>query len=210
VGTSARTQRRPRHDPKQTEREILEAAERLLRERPFREFTVDEVMRQTELKRPAFYVHFRDRHDLALRVFGEIAAELSDMTDRWLTSDDPASGLRSALEGIAAVYLEHGPVLGAISDAAGTEERVEAAYGGIVQGFVDATARHIREQQVAGQVPADLDADETGRALIWLNERYFTAALGSHPQTDAAKVVDVLEHIWTGTLYGAGAPTVVP
>jgi len=201
VATSERTQRRPRHDPKQTEREIVEVARRLLHERPFREFTVDEVMRQTDLKRPAFYVHFRDRHDLALRVVGEVVAELSDMTDRWLTSDQPRTGLRSALEGIAAVYLKHGPVLRAISDAAGTDERVEAMYHGIVQGFIDATASHIREQQLTGQVPAGLDSDETGRALIWLNERYFTAALGGRPQTEAAKVIDVLERIWSSTLY---------
>ena len=203
VATPAHTKRRPRHDPKQTQREILDAAGKLLRDRPFRDFTVDEVMRQTDLKRPAFYVHFRDRHDLVLRVVEEIAAALSDMTDRWLTSDEPRAGVRSALEGIAAVYVEHGPVMRAISDAAGTDERVEATYYGIVQGFVDATARRIREQQTTGEVPADLDADETGRALIWLNERYFTAALGHHPQTDAAKVVDVLERIWISTLYGA-------
>jgi len=201
VATSERTQRRPRHDPKHTEREIIEAARRLLHERPFREFTVDEVMRQTDLKRPAFYVHFRDRHDLALRVVGEVVAELSDMTDRWLTSDDPRTGLRSALEGIAAVYLKHGPVLRAMSDAAGTDERVEAMYHGIVGRFIDATASHIREQQLSGQVPADLDSEEAARALIWLNERYFTAALGGRPQMEAPKAVDILEHIWTSTLY---------
>ncbi len=198
----ASTQRRPRHDPRETEREILDAAGTLLRERPFREFTVDEVMRRTELKRPAFYVHFRDRHDVALRVVEEIATALSDMTDRWLRSDDPSAGVRSALEGIAAVYVEHGSVMRAISDAAGSDERVEATYDGIVQGFVDATARHIRAQQETGEVPDDLDPDETGRALILLNERYLTAALGRHPQMDAEKVVDVLERIWISTLYG--------
>ena len=41
--TTGKGTRRPRHDPKETEREILEAAERLLRERPFREVTIPEV-----------------------------------------------------------------------------------------------------------------------------------------------------------------------
>jgi AcrR family transcriptional regulator len=36
------------------EREIIAAAEELLRERPFRDLTVDEVMRGTELSRPSF------------------------------------------------------------------------------------------------------------------------------------------------------------
>jgi TetR/AcrR family transcriptional regulator, ethionamide resistance regulator len=200
----ASAQRRPRHDPKETEREILDAAGALLRDRPFREFTVDGVMRRTTLKRPAFYVHFRDRHDVALRVVEEIAAELSDMTDRWLRSDDPRAGVRSALEGIAAVYVEHGSVMRAISDAAGSDARVEETYEGLVQGFVDATARHIRAQQAAGEVADDLDPDETGRALILMNERYLGAALGGRPQLGADRVVDVLERIWISTLYPTG------
>ncbi len=57
--------RRPKHDPKESEREILNAAEKFLSERPFRELNVDEVMKLTGLKRPAFYVHFRDKYDLA-------------------------------------------------------------------------------------------------------------------------------------------------
>ena len=44
------------------EAEIVGAAEALLRERSFRELTVDEVMRRTDLSRPSFYVYFRDRH----------------------------------------------------------------------------------------------------------------------------------------------------
>ena len=54
--------RRRRRSPEVAEREIIAAAHGLLRERPFRELTVDEVMRRTELSRPSFYVHFRDRH----------------------------------------------------------------------------------------------------------------------------------------------------
>ena len=60
--------RRRRRSPEVAEREILAAAEELLRERPFRELTVDEVMRRTELSRPSFYVYFKDRHELVLRL----------------------------------------------------------------------------------------------------------------------------------------------
>lgn len=50
--------RRPKHDPKESEREILNAAEKFLSERPFRELNVDEVMKLTGLKRPAFLCTF--------------------------------------------------------------------------------------------------------------------------------------------------------
>src|ERR671923_2155742 len=144
--------RRPKHDPKESEREILEAAEQLLRERPFREMTVEAVMSRTGLKRPAFYVHFRDRHDLVLRIVQEIAGELFEMSDRWLKGDDPLTDARAALEGLVTVYVHHGPVLRALADAAGSDEQPEQAYRAFVQAFIDATARHIREEQAAGRI----------------------------------------------------------
>ena len=199
--SAAGQRRRPRHDPKDTEREILEAAERLLRERPFREVTVDEVMRNTGLKRPAFYAHFRDRQDLVLRITQIIGAELFEMTDRWLEGDEPEEDLRSALNGVAAVFVDHGPVLRAVADAATSDAEVETVYRALVQSFIDATARHIREEQAAGRTRADLDPDHTASALIWLNERFLSEALGRVPQADPAQLVETLYRIWHATLY---------
>jgi AcrR family transcriptional regulator len=193
--------RRPRHDPRETEREILDAAEQLLRERPFREITVRRIMLNTGLKRPAFYIHFRDLHDLVLRVVEDIGGQLFEMADRWLHGDDPPRDIRVAIDGVARVYRKHGPVLRALADAAPSEERVEEAYRALVQSFIDATAEHIRAEQAQGGIAADIDAGETARALVWLNERYLSEAFGTMPQDDPERVVDVLERIWLSTLY---------
>ena len=77
--------RRRRRTPEVAEAEIVGAAEALLRERSFRELTVDEVMRRTDLSRPSFYVYFRDRHHLMLKVVEHIGAELRTMSQRWYT-----------------------------------------------------------------------------------------------------------------------------
>jgi AcrR family transcriptional regulator len=204
VPASTPTGRRPRHDPRETEREILDAAERFLHEHPFRQLTVQTVMERTGLKRPAFYVHFRDRHELALRVVDRIRDELLIVANRWFEGHGSSADLRSALDGVAAVYVEHGPVLRALADASGSDATVEAAYRALVQRFVDATARRIRAEQAAGRV-AEIDPDETARALVWLNESYLREALGRAPIADPSTVVDVLEHIWIATLYGAQA-----
>jgi AcrR family transcriptional regulator len=95
----------------------------VLRELPFREVTVEAVMNRTGLKRPAFYVHFRDRHDLVLRVVEHIGRELFEMSNRWFKGDDPLADARAALEGIASVYVHHGPVLRALADASGADSR---------------------------------------------------------------------------------------
>jgi AcrR family transcriptional regulator len=203
VSASPTALRRPRHEPRETELEILEAAEQLLRERPFREVTVAQIMLRTGLKRPAFYAHFSDLHDLVLRLFGDIGAELFEMADRWLHGSDPERDVRAAIEGVAAVYRDHGPFLQALADAAPTDERVETAYRSLLQAFVDATAGRIRSDRASGGIAADTDANETARALVWGTERYLSEAFGRSPQDDLAPVLEVLQHIWLATLYPA-------
>jgi AcrR family transcriptional regulator len=197
--------RRRRRTPEVAEAEIVAAAESLLRERSFRVLTVDEVMRRTDLSRPSFYVYFRDRHHLILRVVEHIGAELRTMSQRWYTGagDGPAQA-REAMEGIVEVFAEHGPVLRALADAAADDREVERVYGGLVQSFVDVTARHIEAEIDAGRV-LPLDATETARALVWMMERYLNRSLGRRPAATAPEIVaDTLTTIWTRVLYSPG------
>jgi TetR/AcrR family transcriptional regulator, ethionamide resistance regulator len=190
--------RRRRRSPAEAEQEILESAERFLRERPLRELTIDEVMTGTGLSRPAFYVYFRDRHDLVLRLIGVIGGELFEMADKWLRGGD----LRAGVDGVVAVYAKHGPVLRAISDAAVDDPDVEQAYFALVQRFIDATADHIRAEQRTGRSEG-MTAIRTASALVWMNERYLSMCLGggNNRQLKPREVADTLHQIWTRTLY---------
>ena len=203
VHRGSEPRRRRRRTPEIAEQEIIAAAEALLRERPFRELTVDDVMRRTELSRPSFYVYFRDRHHLVLRVVEHIGSELFTMADRWYKGEGDGPALaREATEGLVAVFAEHGPVLRALADAAADDPDVERAYEQLVQSFVDVTAQHIDAEIAAGRV-LPLDAAETATALVWMNERYLTLSLGREPTTERALVVETLHTIWARTLYGA-------
>jgi AcrR family transcriptional regulator len=184
--------RRRRRTPEVAEAEIIAAAETFLHERPFREMTVDEVMRRTDLSRPSFYVYFSDRHQL----------ELFTMSDRWLSGTGEGPDLaRQALDGIVAVYVEHGPVMRALADAAADDPHVEEAYKALVETFVDATARHI-EHEIAAQRILPLAPHQTAKALVWMMERYLSLSLGQEPFTPAQSVADTLSTIWTRVLYG--------
>lgn len=194
--------RRPKHDPQESAREILDAAEEFLRDHPFRDLTVDAVMSRTGLKRPAFYAHFRDRHDLTLRVVQDVAQEVAAMNERWLASDHFSEESREAIRGIAEVFVRHGHVFRALADAAASDAAVEAAYSQAIDGFVDTTYKRIVAEQAAGRIRADLDAQETARALVSLDERYLTRSLTAQPASDPKRVADVLFQIWSATLYG--------
>ena len=183
----------------------MAAAEALLRERPFRELTVDELMRRTGLSRPSFYVYFRDRHELVLRVFEHIGGELFAMSERWYkgTGDGPTL-VREAIDGVVGVFAAHGPVLRALADAAAEDPRVEAAYGAMLQRFVDATALHIEQEMAAGRI-LPLDAEQTATALSWMMERYLQLSLGRPPLQPIDQVADALTTIWSRVLYGTEA-----
>ena len=195
---------RRRRSPESAEREILDAAEAFLRERPFRDLTVDEVMARTTLSRPSFYVYFRDRHHLAVRLVEGIGDALFEMAQRWLaaTAEDPRAGIRDSLDGVAKVYDEHGLVLHAIADAAGHDPEVERVYHGLIERFVAATTARIEADLAAGRV-SGLDPAPTAGALVWMSERYLLMTLGREPREPVDTVVQTLSTIWVRTLYTA-------
>lgn len=194
-------ERRRRRTPEVAQAEIVAAAEALLRERPFRELTVDEVMRRTGLSRPSFYVYFKDRHELVLRVVSHLEAELLAVANRWYESlGGGAPVLRDALGGIVGVWEEHGTVLRALADAAADDTDVEAAYGALIQRFVDVTAEHIALEAAEGNL-ADIDPGEGAKALIWMTERYLYHSFGAERSVPPAKILETLGTLWARTLY---------
>ena len=201
--SSATGGRRRRRSPEVAEQEIIAAAEELLRERPFRELTVDEVMRRTDLSRPSFYVYFRDRHHLVLKVVERLTAESSAMADIWFEAEG-ASGaevIREATQGVVEVFARHGAVLQALADAAADDPEVEAAHNSALNYFIDMIAARI-ERGIAAGTMLPCDAQETARALAIMNDRYMTAVLGREPLVHPDVVVDTICTIWTRTLYG--------
>ena len=202
--SGAARSRRRRRTPEAAEREIVAAAEALLRERPFRDLTVDDLMRRTDLSRPSFYVYFKDRHELILRLVEQIGGELFVMSERWYkgTGEGPAL-VREAIEGVVGVFAAHGPVLRALADAATEDPRVEEVYGALIQRFVDATARHIEEEIAVGRI-LPLDPVQTATALTWMIERYLQLSLGRPPLTPPDQVTETLSTIASRVLYGTG------
>ena len=200
--------RRRRRTPEAAEREIVDAAEALLREKPFRELTVDDLMRRTGLSRPSFYVYFRDRHDLVLKVVEHIGGELFAMSERWYegTGDGPTL-IREAIEGVVGVFAEHGPVLRALADAAADDPRVEAAYtraDPALRGR-DRAPHRGGDRRRAG--PAAGPGADRDRAHVD-DGALPAAAARAHARTRrSSRSPDALTTIWSRVLYGAAQPS---
>jgi TetR/AcrR family transcriptional regulator, ethionamide resistance regulator len=188
---------RHREHRETTRRQILDAADQLLRERPYRELTVDTVMAQTGLTRTAFYRHFGDVTDLVLRLFADVGEELYDVAERWAASagvDYPTPG-REGLAGVVDFYVRHGPLMRAIAEAAATDEEIELAYRGSTEALIDLTGgtleRMVRDGKL--QVP---DARALARAMTLMNNAYLLAEFGREPQGNRDVALTTLETVW--------------
>jgi AcrR family transcriptional regulator len=188
---------RHREQRESTRHRILDAAERFLRERPYRELSVDVVMAETGLTRTAFYRHFDDVTELVLRLFADINAELFAVGETWARDAGvgyPAPG-RAGLAGTVDVYVRHGPLLRAVAEAAAADERIEEAYRDSTEGFIELTATAMERMVRAGLLHVP-DARALARAMTLMNQAYLLAELGREPQGDPELALATLESVW--------------
>jgi AcrR family transcriptional regulator len=196
--------RRRRRRPDEAGAEILRAAERFLRRHPFHELNVMQLMDDTGLKRSSFYHYFKDRHDLIVKLIERLGRELTIPNQIWSqgSSGDPVVELRAGYEGIGRFWIEHGPVLRAIADAATQDPLVERAHRMFRDRFIELSAKRIRADVARGLI-APLDVDSTAEALIIMSEAVLNEKLGNGVRRDWRPHIDALATIWERTLYGA-------
>ena len=194
--------RRRRRRPDEAEAEILKATERFLWKHPFRDLNVLDLMDDTGLKRSSFYHYFNDRHELIVRLSDRLAEQLTPFNEIWNRSaGDPVSDLRTGYEGIGRFWVQHGPVLRAIADAARHDALVEKAHRAFRERFIRFSADRIRVDIERGLIPP-LNPDTTAEALIMMSEAVLNEKLGDGANRDWQPVIDALATIWQRALYG--------
>lgn len=194
--------RRIRRKPEDAEREILDAAEALLKEIRFRDLTVDTVAAAANMQRSNFYNYFKDRNELVMRLVDRIAGEMFTATRSWLESENPdrVAALRQGLRDIARIWSRHADVLEAMNEASHLDEAAQRFFrGGVVQQYIDQIAKLIRQEKRQGLTNV-VNPNEVARALVILNVNYMTERISiDHARPDA--VASVLFGIWVATLY---------
>ena len=196
--------RRIRRRPHDARREILDAAELLLAERPFLELSVDDLMARTGMTRSSFYHYFRSLDAVAIALMRRVQGEMMEAVAPWLRVDyegDPAVGLEQGIRASAEVFARHGLVLSAIHEASFRYEAVQREWrDGIVEDWIGAIAAQVRAQRERGLTRV-ADAEEIARALLLMNTAVLVERLGKQPPDPPKVVADTLAEIWIGALF---------
>jgi TetR/AcrR family transcriptional regulator, ethionamide resistance regulator len=193
ANASARGSRVPKDEAR---RRIRDAATRLLRERDYRDLSVDAVMAEAGLARTVFYRHFDGLPALVLSLLEEFHASLME-------SGDPADPeyLRRVLVRAVDVARRNGPLLRAIDDAARHDPDVERAYREFVSWSIDTTAAIYAEGVASGRVREAPDLRATSQALTLMNGAFLSDTLGrADGDVSPELAVEVLWTIWARVL----------
>lgn len=199
--TSSAQRTRHREQRENTRLQILDAADRLLRERPYRELSVDRVMAQTGLTRTAFYRHFDDVPSLVLRLLQDTGQELYQVAERWRihAETDLPRAIDAGLEGIVEFMAVHGRLIRAVVEAAATDELLEHGYRRFRDALEGLIADGLESLAQSGrlQVP---DIRGMAKALNLMNESFLLDQFGQAPLGDPNVVLDTLRVIWLRVL----------
>lgn len=191
--SSASSARRRRRAPEDARQEILDAARRLIAERPLHEVTVLAIMARTTLSRKSFYVYFHDRSELITALVRPLRAEADAALAHWIGAADPIGAGRAALRAAAGLYREHGMILRALFWASAGDPELAAARHDLTESVIDAAVRAI------GPVAADPDPRRlraTVSALVTMNVHSMLALPSHATDTELDGLVDTLASIW--------------
>jgi AcrR family transcriptional regulator len=200
----ATKQRRIRRLPDDARREILDAAEVLLSERPFRDLSVDELMARTSMTRSSFYHYFRSLDEVAIALMRRVQGEMMEAAAPWLEpgyEGDPASAVARGIHETAGVFARHGLVLAAIHEASFRYEAVQRVWReGVLEDWIRTVAAQLRRERERGTTRV-ADPEEIARALLLMNTAVFVERLGKRSPDPPEAVADTLAEIWIGALY---------
>ena len=162
--------------------------------------TVNKLMEQASISRAAFYYHFADVHDLMETLLGKLESEILEGASPWLTDDgDPVALLHQSLAAEVQICYKLGPILKAVSDAAGADARLEAAW----QGLLDRLDAVVRERIAADQALGLIDTFDPGLVATVLNHAaIYIRSFGQRPRRRPGPVLDTIARLWISSLYG--------
>ena len=196
--------RRPAADPSRraaVEADVLAATERLLADgATFTELGVQRIAAEAGVARSTFYLYFRDKTELLLR----LAATLGDVSFALVTgwspdAPDALDGLADTLLRVIRFYRDRRHVFAAVLEVAGYDRTIGEFWEAQLRLFIDQGERWLLAEQAAGRTPADLNAATASRVMVWGGIRVIADHITNRPaDEDPAVAREVAANEWYG------------
>jgi AcrR family transcriptional regulator len=185
---------------------ILEAVERLLRDRPIAQLSVEEIAVAAGISRSAFYFYFESKYAALSAALGGVWDEMVAAASNFFedTEESPREYTRRALGDVGALWRTHEPLLVAMVEAAATDERARELWDYWLDRWIDRVAERIEEERAAGRArPGPPDARALASVLLAMNERsYYLDRRRQAPAAETEQMIDALAATWLAIVWG--------
>ncbi|MFE9098136.1 TetR/AcrR family transcriptional regulator [Streptomyces sp. NPDC007264] len=184
------------------EQRILSALEELLRGgATYTELSVEQIAHAAGISRSTFYLYFRDKVDVLLRVSGSLKARSYEIAEAWRPCgpDGGVEGLARTYELIVRHYREHAALLSAIHEVAAYDPAVREAWAAHQDRFIDNLVTVLKEEQRAGRTSADVVPELAATVIVQGGGEVIARQVSGGDAGDDALVAQELAHgYWHG------------
>ena len=150
------------------QRRLVMAVETLLAAgESFTELSVERIIREADVSRSTFYLHYPDKGALLAALAEEVAAEGTKPMSRWLELPTTRDELRDALGDVLDAYRPHASLLAAVIEAAGYDETVRAHWDDVIGASIEQIRQGLKQGQKDGRIRPDVDPERTAQWLMW-------------------------------------------
>jgi AcrR family transcriptional regulator len=206
VSSSARTQ--------PADAAILAATERLLRERPFGELAVSDIIDAAGVSRTSFYAHFASRSAVLAACLRRVVDELAVAVDPFLSEEqpDPERAIRASLDRWVGLATDHGPLLRTASEEWPHDPELQTLWFEVIAAFSGPVARVIERARAAGSAPPGVDGEAVAACLMWGYERVLHVALvgGALGLDSPSEIVQPLAQMMAAGVLGGPVSSAPP
>jgi AcrR family transcriptional regulator len=185
---------------------ILEATERLLRERPVRRLSVADIIEAAGVSRTSFYAYFASKTAVIAECLREVMDQVMVAVRPFhaQSDGDAEAAIRLSLQQWVEVCRTHGALLRTVSEEWPHDAAIRALWFETLETVTAGTARVLRSARRSGQAPAGADPQALAACLMWGYERVLHVTLvgGAVGLPDLDAIVEPLAQMMVGGLYG--------
>jgi len=210
----AKREKRRRRWTELTEKELLDAAEKLLGRIPFRQLTVQALTAQAGLARSSFYNQFRDMHDLLARLVSRHLEQLRRINENWGRALEkagaweaseglrhPGAALREVLVKGYRLYQQHYHLLRALHDEASISPAIEGLRRRYLDEIMRSAAEQFRKAPRTGHAKS-VDTDEMAHIMTLMYQSYVLDKLARGGRQNPAEAAETAATLFECMMYG--------
>jgi AcrR family transcriptional regulator len=150
------------------EAKILAATGRLLAGgTPFIELSVEQICSEAGVARSSFYMHFRDKADLVIRLTDSLLDRIAEAARAWWEPGTTREQAGAATRRLVGLYAEHGELFAALTETAAYDAGLRTVQEAMLDRHASPLADVIEAGKRDGHV-RDVPTAETVTALAWM------------------------------------------